>query len=209
MIITALIAGLGSVSAQDSETDNREKVQFGLKGGLNYSNVYDSKGEEFKADSKFGIAAGLTLAIPIGKYLGLQPEVLLLQKGYQASGSILGLQYGYTRTTTYIDVPVLAALKPSEFFTLFAGPQVSFLVNQRDEYSSSTASSLQDTGFSNDNPRKNIFGVTGGLDINLKHIILGARAGCDLQTNNGDGTSSNPRYKNMWFTGSIGYSFYK
>jgi hypothetical protein len=35
-------------------TDNREKLLFGLKIGTNYSNIYDSQGENFVADSKFG-----------------------------------------------------------------------------------------------------------------------------------------------------------
>jgi len=32
-------------------TDNRDKLFFGLKVGSNYSNVYDSQGENFVADA--------------------------------------------------------------------------------------------------------------------------------------------------------------
>jgi len=211
-----IIASLFSISttvavAQDSsnETDNREKFQFGLKAGLNYSNVYDAKGEEFNADAKFGFVGGLFMAIPIGKYLCVQPEVLFSQKGFRAHGVILGNPYSFNRTTSYIDIPLQLMLKPSEFITILAGPQFSYLMNQRDVFTSSSVSYVQEQEFKQDNIRKNVFGVVGGFDINLRHITLGARAACDLQTNAGDGTSSTPRYKNVWLQGTIGYKFYK
>ncbi len=199
------------VMAQESsnETDNREKFQFGLKAGLNYSNIYDEQGEDFVSDPKFGFAGGMMLVIPFGKYLGIQPEILISQKGFKGQGVILGTKYNFTRTTTYIDIPLQFALKPSEFFTILVGPQFSYLTNQRDVFTSSATSYEQEKEFSQDNIRKNIFGAVGGIDINLKHITLGARMACDLQTNAGDGSSTTPRYKNVWFQGTVGYKFYK
>ncbi len=122
---------------------------------------------------------------------------------------MLGNEYSFTRTTTYIDIPLQITFKPSEFITLFAGPQFSYLIHQRDVFTNSSTSFVQEAEFNNDNVRKNIFGAVGGLDINLKHITLGARVGYDLQNNNGDGSSTTPRYKNTWFQGTIGYAFYK
>lgn len=209
MIVLALASSsVGAVYAQDNETDFREKFTFGLKAGANYSNVYDSQGEEFQADAKFGLAGGIFIAIPIGKYFGIQPEVLISQKGFRASGLLLGSRYDFTRTTTYLDIPLQFAIKPSEFFTIVLGPQYSYLFNRKDEFTSSASSYSQEQEFKNDNIRKNMFGVVGGLDINLKHIVLGARAGWDVQQNNGDGTSGTPRYKNVWYQGTIGYRFY-
>jgi hypothetical protein len=209
MIVAVCLSIKSVATAQNTgNTDNREKFQVGLRAGLNYSNVYDSKGEEFKADAKFGFVGGGFLRIPIGKYFGIQPEVLISQKGFKATGNALGYAYQFTRTTTYLDVPLLLQLKPSEFFTIVAGPQFSYLLNQRDAFTSSAYSYLQEQEFNQDNARKNIFGVVGGLDINLRHVVLGARVNWDVQNNNGDGSSSTPRYKNVWFQGTIGYSFY-
>ncbi|MDZ4664052.1 MAG: porin family protein [Bacteroidota bacterium] len=207
ILIGVLIASqYNTIRAQ--ETDSRDNLAVGLKAGANYSNVYDEQGDAFVADPKFGLAAGAFIAIPIGKYLGLQPEILLSQKGFQASGSILGSNYNLKRTTTYVDVPLLFAFKPIEFFTLLAGPQYSYLINQKDVYSSGTTSIEQQKDFANENLRRNIFCFTGGADITIKHIVIGARAGWDIQNNNGDGTSANPRYKNMWYQATFGYRFY-
>ncbi len=188
-------------------TDFRDRLMVGLKIGANYSNVYDSKGEQFKSDPKFGLAGGLFLAIPIGRYFGLQPEVLFSQKGFQATGNILGSSYSLTRTTDFIDVPLFFAFKPSEFISLLAGPEFSYLIKKKDVFTNTATSYSQEKEFSNDNIRKNIFGFIVGADITIKHIVLGVRAAWDVQNNNGDGTSSTPRYKNVWYQATIGYRF--
>lgn len=209
-----LIAGLflsltniGIAQEKSAETDFREQLRFGLKGGLNNSNVYDAEGNAFSADGKFGLVGGGFLAIPIGKYLGIQPEVLYSQKGFKATGTMLGSTYTFTRTTSYVDIPLQVTLKPNEFITLLAGPQYSYLVKQKDVFTNSTTSYEQEQEFNNDNIRKNIFGVVGGLDINLNHFVLSGRVGWDVSKNNGDGTSSTPRYKNKWYQATIGYCF--
>ena len=210
--LTLLIASatlmLSNAIAQNNETDVRERVLFGAKIGANYSNVYDTQGESFNADPKLGLAAGAFLSIPIGRYLGLQPEVLFSQKGFKATGSILGNTYSLTRTTNYIDIPLLFAFKPSEFISIVAGPQYSYLISQRNTFANGSTSIQQETSFENDNIRKNTFCFTGGLDITIKHFVLGARAGWDINNNNGDGSASTLRYKNMWYQATIGYRFF-
>jgi hypothetical protein len=208
-IAAAYSLSLG-IHAQDNNlTDARARLLFGIKGGLNYSNVYDERGEAFTADPKFGLAAGIFLAIPIGTYLGIQPELMISQRGFKSTGSILGNRYELTRTTTYLDIPLLFAFKPSEFITILGGPQFSYLLQQKDAFANGTTSIETEKEFENDNIRKNILCLTGGLDLTLKHIVLGARAGVDLQTNHGNGNSSTPRYKNVWYQATIGYRFYK
>jgi len=209
-LITALFiscTSLGIAQDSSSETDNRENFQLGIKAGLNLSNVYDAQGEAFNADAKFGFAGGVFFAIPIGRYFGIQPEVLISQKGFQANGRILGSEYNFTRTTTYLDVPILFAFKPSEFISLLAGPQYSYLLKQRDVFANAITTIAQEQEFQNDNVRKNIFGLVAGADLNLKHITIGARAAWDVQANNGDGTSTTPRYKNVWYQATVGYRF--
>jgi len=190
-----------------AQDDNREKIQIGAKIGVNYANVYDSEGEEFDADPKLGLAAGAFLAIPIGTYIGIQPEVMFSQKGFKATGSVLGSEYEFTRTTNYIDIPIYLALKPSSFLTIVAGPQFSYLMSRKDKFESSFLNTEQEDEFENENIRKNTLGASFGLDININHFVIGARAAWDLQDNKGDGTSSTPRYKNTWLQATVGFKF--
>lgn len=208
LIIAAVFAIACVGHAQENETNFREELLFGIKIGANYSNVYDTQGEQFNADAKFGLATGGFIAIPIGKYLGFQPELLFSQKGFQATGVILGSPYKFTRTTNYLDIPLLFSLKPSESFTILAGPQYSYLIKRTDTFANATTSTAQEQEFKNDNIRKNTLSFIIGADINLNHIVLGARAGWDVQNNIGDGTSTTPRYKNVWYQATVGYRFF-
>jgi hypothetical protein len=146
-----------STNYSDNRTDYRDRMLFGFKIGTNYSNVYDAQGDAFNAKAKFGLAAGGFFAIPIGKYIGIQPEILFSQKGFQATGNILGSGYNFTRTTDYIDIPLLFSFKPTDFIAINIGPQYSYLFHQTDVFANATTSIAQEQEFGNENLRKNIF----------------------------------------------------
>ena len=204
-MLIALFVFAGTGMAQTS--DFSEKISIGVKAGANISNVYDTQGDEFDADAKLGFAAGAFVQIPLGRFLGFHPEILFSQKGYQGSGSILGSDYNYTRTTNFIDVPLLIAIKASPFVTFLVGPQYSYLVSQKYYLHTALGDVTEEEHFENENLLKNTLSVTGGFDINLSSIVIGARAGWDITNNKGDGTSTTPRYKNMWYQATVGYRF--
>jgi hypothetical protein len=195
-------------NAQKDPVDYRNYPQFGLKAGANYSNVYNAKGEQFVANPKFGLALGLFVSIPIFTYIGIQPEIQISQKGFKATGSILGGSYDFTRTTSYIDIPILFQLKPTGFVTFLVGPQYSYLLKQKDVFANATSSIEQEKEFQNDNIRKNTMCLLVGVDFNLSHLVIGARVGWDVLNNKGDGTSTTPQYKNVWYQATLGYRFY-
>jgi hypothetical protein len=194
-------------TAQDFDMDTDAKFTIGAKAGLNLSNVYDTKGDAFNADAKFGFAIGAFATIPFGNFLAFQPELLISQKGFQATGYLFGSTYSVTRTTTYLDFPLLFVIRPTQFLTFVMGPQYSYLFNQKDVFGSATTTIEQETAFKNDNIRKNTLCFTGGLDINLNKLVLSGRMGWDLLANNESGGSQTPRYKNFWYQASIGYRF--
>ena len=194
-------------SAQEEPIDLRENLTFGVKVGANLSNVYDTKGEDFNADAKLGLATGVFLGIPLGKYLGIQPELLYSQKGFKATGRLLGSDYEFNRNTSYLDVPLLIALKPSSMLTILAGPQYSFLLKEKNDFKNKVLSGGLQNEFDNEDLRKNTLCLTGGLDVNLDNLVISGRAGWDLKENNKNGTSTTPRYKNVWLQATIGFRF--
>jgi len=206
LFLTCIItAAAVTTNCYAQSTDTRGEFHLGLKAGMNYSNVYDSQGEDFVADAKAGFAAGVFFTIPIGNLVGVQPEVLFSQKGFKGSGTLLGSPYQVTRTTNYIDIPLMLAIKPSSRITLLAGPQFSYLLKQKDEFTNGIFNTFQVQEFENDNLRKNTLAFLGGVDFNFESIVLGTRLGWDIKNNNGDGTSNTPRYKNKWFQVTLGF----
>ena len=185
----------------------REEFKFVIKGGFAQSNIYDSDDEDFQADMGTGYTIGAGLEIPIGKFLGLHPEIIATQKGFQGSGSFLGNNYSYKKTTTFLEVPILFALKPFDFLSIVAGPQFAYLLSERNQFESIVGFDQEET-FENEDVRNNILGFVAGANLNVNHFTVGGRVGFDFQTNRSDGTSETPRYKNVWGLLTVGYRFY-
>lgn len=194
------------IYGQASNEDIRTRMTLGLRVGANLSNVYDESGEEFVADPKIGLVAGGYLSIPIGKFLGVQPGVYYSQKGFEGSGKLLGSPYEVKRTSSFLDVPLLLEIKPVGLITIVAGPQFSYLLKQKDEFKTDLGTVEQVEEFENDDIRKNIMGITGGVDVNLNNLVIGVRAAWDVQKNGKDGAST-PRYKNVLYQATLGFRF--
>ncbi|TVQ76948.1 MAG: PorT family protein [Flavobacteriales bacterium] len=194
---------IASLSAQNS--GRRDNLEFGFKAGANFSNVWDTRSQDFTADAKTGFAGGVYAGIPIGTIFGIQPEILFSQKGFKGEGRMLGFPYSFSRTTSYIDIPLQIQIKPTDYFTLVAGPQFSYLAHQSDKYSFAGNTTVLEQEFENENIRKNILGFVAGFDFIYRDAVLSTRVGWDLQTNHGDGNSSTPRYKNQWLQLTLGF----
>lgn len=196
-----------TLSAGSPFSDRSNDLSVGVKVGGNLSNVYDSNNEDFRADPKLGFAAGAFVSIPLGSLFGIQPEFLFSQRGYRGSGTLLFTDYSFVRTANYVDVPILLAFKPLPMVTFLVGPQYSYLVSQRYVFNSDLVNLDIEEEFENEDVRKNTLCITGGVDVNLNNIVVGARAGWDLLDNSPDGSTTNQRYKNMWTQLTIGYRF--
>ena len=205
--ITALTMSVSAVVSQTTTYDTASSMKFGFKIGANVSNVYDAQGEQFNANPKLGLAGGVFLFVPVGNFLGVQPEILFSQKGYQSSGSVLGVDYKYMHTSNHIDVPILFAFKPVPELKILLGPQYSFLISEKNTFTNTLFSNplIKETDFDNSNVRKNTLGFVFGGDLSLGRFVIGLRTGWDVINNNGDGTTTVPRYKNMYYQGTVGF----
>jgi hypothetical protein len=203
---TLLFVGICStLTSYSQSSDSRENFSFGIKAGINRSNVWDEKGQDFRADPKTGLAAGVFLSLPLGAIIGFQPELMFSQKGFKGSGTLLGTGYSLTRTSNFIDVPLLLQIKPIKELTFLVGPQYSYLMSQKDVYTLGSNSYEQSEEFKNENIRENILGFVIGADINFQHFLISGRLAWDFVNNNGDGSTTTPRYKNELFQITLGY----
>jgi hypothetical protein len=179
-------------------------VNFGAKAGLNISNVWDATGNDFAADAKAGFAGGVFLGVPIGSVLGFQPEILVSQKGFRGTGTLGGEAWTLHRTASYVDIPLQLQIRPAPMVTLLVGPQYSYLFRTRNVFTQGSNSVVITEEFENENIRRNIFGLVFGGDFDVSWIVIAPRIGFDMYRNNGDGTSTTPRYKNRWLQLTVG-----
>jgi hypothetical protein len=117
------------------------QIQYGIKGGLNISELLSSNGGIMYVDGQAqvarnfplaGVNAGVFASDSLSKKLSLQPEIL-----FSAQGTRDRPQSGYSITATersrfnWINIPVLIKYHiPSGFF-IETGPQVGFLVSAK------------------------------------------------------------------------------
>ncbi len=102
-----------------SFSSNAQNIKFGFKGGLNLANLNELKSGEVSADtdSRTGYHIGAVLQLSVAETFAIQPELL-----YSAQGTD-------DIDVDYLNIPILAKLKFAKVFSIEAGPQFGFVVN--------------------------------------------------------------------------------
>lgn len=180
---------------------------FGVKGGLNFSNIIKTGDEDFNTEFKTGFNAGLFVEIPIVSSFAFAPELMFSQKGYKTSGtSLLGGANEYSVTTNFIELPILAKINASDKFSIVVGPQVSFLTSTTETFKQGSESYQNTIREENDRLKKSLFGGVIGIGLDMTNkVSLHGRYALDFQKNNENGTTETPRYKNQVYQVSLGY----
>ena len=208
MILATVVAiGVSQVNAQSGDAGKKSGMHLGARIGANLSNVVRDNSSINTTGAKLGLNAALFLEIPIAEIISLQPEVQFSQKGYKSTGSFLGSAYEYRQTSNFVEVPLLLKIKPSKSFGILAGPQFSYLMSTSTKFITNNAAYENLVKQDNDNLRKNILGGVIGIEATASNIVVDLRYNLDFQNNNGDGTSSTPKYKNQVIALSLGFRF--
>ncbi len=180
MVIFALLL-IGFTNA------NAQLLQFGLKGGVNFSNYSggDIDGVDFKNVTNFHF--GLVTELKLFENFALQPELL-----YSTQGSELkSLDEQIKNELGYISIPVLAKFYlTSNKLSLEAGPQFSFLVKESGDFDLYDSNTFD-------------FGVAAGLSYKItKGLFLSGRYVAGLTD-----VKKEANVKNSLVQFSLGYMF--
>lgn len=165
-----LLVATFPASAQDDR-----QVRFGVKGGVNLSNLYVDEVTDEKA--KVGLHAGLWMKAPLGELFAIQPELLWSSKGTRIGQyqNVPFTQDGQVRfNLNYIELPVLASLTLGPV-SIQAGPYVAYLFNAnvknlKEDLSTGSVLELDRKDFNALD-----YGLAGGLALDIKGFQLGAR----------------------------------
>ena len=149
LIISLTILTITAVKSQ-------EKIQFGVKGGINFTNM--TMNSLIDTEYLTGFHIGVLAEIPFGDRFSLQPEILYSTYGSKGKMIMIGgpaqpIEYNLD----YIQVPVLAKFYLIKNLSLEIGPSFNFLVNDEEIFNSIT---IDDVGES--------FEFSGILGISYK-----------------------------------------
>tara|TARA_R110002073_G_scaffold4213_1_gene27910 strand:+ start:48478 stop:49083 length:606 start_codon:yes stop_codon:yes gene_type:complete len=113
LLTVVAVLGLSTVTAQE--------VKFGAKAGVNFANV---SGDDIEGvDGRTSINIGAVVNIGISEKFAVQPELV-----YSAQGITSG---DLTAKLDYINLPILADFTVAQGFSLQAGPQIGFNINDK------------------------------------------------------------------------------
>ncbi len=119
-------------------------VHFGLKAGVNYSNMNFNKGypapeTPVKASWKPGFVFGIAMEVPLYESFYIQPEYLISQ--LEGENKQSGVNY----SMTYFSLPVLFKYKLTEGLALLVGPKFDLLIKAEQKGGSGDSNITHDT----------------------------------------------------------------
>lgn len=213
----------GSFLSPDSEEQEIQEVRYGIKGGLNMSNILmkdeeDSYGDE--TNWKPGFHIGLTAEFPIAENFAFETGLLLSSKGFSASESMT--DYGETYKSKgcvnllYLDLPLTVKtymnVGQSRIFVAF-GPYIGYGLTGRSKfeetYNGETESEEEDVNWGSDEEddvQRLDFGLTAGLGLEIRSIQIGLSYQLGLANINAD-TSYGQKITHKVLGLSVAYPF--
>jgi hypothetical protein len=121
LITLALLGVMNGMVAQ------QKTVQFGVKGGVNFSTLVDEFGTN---DYRTGYHAGVFANLPVENGFSIQPEVIYSTQGAE-------FENGKKHELDYVSVPLMAQYTIKNRFRIETGPQISYLTRSEVNYPTS------------------------------------------------------------------------
>src|SRR5450631_3214432 len=104
-----------------------QQPHFGIKGGVNISNLHFNFNDNTTTDGKVGVNLGVLAHIHASRTWAIQPELLYSLEG--ATDNVGNSKVNYN--LNYLNIPVLLQYMFDNGFRLEGGPQVGFLLNAK------------------------------------------------------------------------------
>ena len=110
-------------------TLHAQRINLGLKGGLNLASVSDSENED-DVRSRLGYHAGLFFNIPVTPQIAIQPEAIYSNQGTKYD---IGTGNDLQLSLNYINIPVMVQAMVGRGFYAQVGPQLGILTSVSDK----------------------------------------------------------------------------
>lgn len=178
ILVTAILLACSYLSHAQSDDD---KLEFGIRGAINRSNLKD-----FGGKSRFGPSIGFYLEYTASDNVALRSELKYASMGAKKKGDITDLKLNYVQA-----LPILLRIYPAESFSLEIGPYAGYLLSKKGSIDKSDL-------------RKLDFGAAAGLGYHLTdHLEVGARYHFGVR----DITKRTGKVKNRLIEVALSYSF--
>ena len=175
-----LTASFGMLHAQDNVT-----TEFGVKGGLNMSNLYTDDADD--ENVLFGFNAGVYATLPVSDFVAIQPELLFTTRGSKLEYNNALAQGNVKLKLNYIELPLLVRVNITKNFNIHAGGYASYLVSAK---STGDGDFEFEDQYDTDDFNKFDAGIAAGVGLDFNPISVGLRYNYGLTTIEKDGDDS-------------------
>jgi hypothetical protein len=188
IVLAALVLsfmGYTNANAQSNVT------KFGVKGGVNFSNLYTDNADDENVLTGFNI--GLFAKVPVTNSISIQPEVYYTGKGAEVTYST-PVNGTAQFKLNYIEVPVLLVANVTKNFNVQVGPYAGYLISGKTTNKSSGGTYNFEDNIDTDDFNKIDAGVAAGLGLDLETVSFGVRYNYGLTKVGKENPSTNQTY---------------
>jgi len=176
-----LTASFGMLHAQEDNVN----TEFGIKGGLNMSNLYKDDADD--KNVLFGFNAGVYATLPVSDFIAIQPELLFTTRGSKLEYNNALAQGNVKLKLNYIELPLLVRVNITKNFNIHAGGYASYLVSAK---STGDGDFEFEDQYNTDDFNKFDAGIAAGIGVDFNPISVGLRYNYGLTTIVKDGDNS-------------------
>jgi opacity protein-like surface antigen len=158
-----------------------QEFRVGLKGGINSTwlfnkNVSDA-GDNLDYDVTFGNTKGIATQLQLNDNVGVGIDLLFASHKQKYTGKSTSTSFESEINLSYLDIPIMFRLSSEKGPYFEVGPQVSILMNAKEDYarvpSSSVVTNYVDREFKDDFNSTNLaFAFGFGVDIEVTDQIM-------------------------------------
>ena len=146
--------------------------QFGIKAGVNFSNITTNDDDIEDLKAKIGFQAGAMLKLNLTEKFAIQPEALFVRKG--SNYKYLGADV--SSNLDYLDIPVLVVLQPFDIpLQIQFGPQFSYLLGTNVKYENGVFGVEETYEVEREDFEDYDLGYAIGLGMNFGNSVLDIR----------------------------------
>lgn len=155
------------------KAQNTDSPKVGIKGGVNFSNLYTDDAENNKM--MLGFNAGLFAKLPVSNNIAFQPEAYFTTKGAEVTYNNDFVNGTARFNLNYIEVPVLLVVNITDNFDISVGPYAGYLVSGTVKNSSNIDLFNFEDNINADDYNRFEVGFAAGAGFDFKLLSIGAR----------------------------------
>jgi hypothetical protein len=161
-----------SITVLQGQSSDQNKTRFGIKAGLNISNMYTKNVQD--ENMILGFNGGLFLKVPVTPNIAFQPELLYTMKGSELTyNSFVSGKASFS--LNYVEMPVLAVINLTKIVNIYGGVYFATLTSVVVK----NKSNVDIFNFENELKKSDFetydWGLIGGAGLDFNKVSLGIR----------------------------------